>query len=66
MKPLKYAIEEEGYIKSHEQLLSSDGGEEEFKESYSQNESIFQSSGEKDVTLGNDVSLQLDFLPARS
>lgn len=62
MKPLKYAIEDEGYIKSHEDFLTSDGGEEEDKESYSKYELTFQSSGEEDVTLGNDVRPQLDFL----
>lgn len=59
MKPLKYAIEDEGYVKSHEQLLGSDGGEEEDKESYSKHESTFQCSGEEE---GNDVRPQLDFL----
>lgn len=62
MKPLKYAIDDEGYIKSHEDLLTSDGGEEEDKESHSNHEFTFQSSGEEDVTLGNDVRPQLDFL----
>lgn len=66
MKPLKYAIEDEISVKSYEQLLSSDGGEDDDKESYSKYESTFQSSGEEDVTLGNDVRQQLDFLSARS
>lgn len=66
MKPLKYAIEDEGCVKSHEQLLSSDRGEEDDKESYSKYEPTFQSSGEEDVTPGNDVRPQLDFLSARS
>lgn len=63
MKPLKYAIDDEGYNKSHEDLLTSDGGkEEEDKESHSKYEFTSQSSGEEDVTLGNDVRPQLDFL----
>lgn len=61
MKPLKYAIEDEGYIESYKNLLPSDG-EEQDKESHSKYEFTFQSSGEEDVTLGNDVSPQLDFL----
>lgn len=59
MKPLKYAIEDEGYVKSHEQSLGSDGSEEADKESYSKYESTFQSSGEEE---GNDVRPQLDSL----
>lgn len=62
MKPLKYAIEDEGYIKSHENPLTLDGGEEEEKESHSKYVFTFQSSGEENVTLGNDVRPQLHFL----
>lgn len=62
MKPLKYAIDDEGHIKSHEDLLTSDGGEEEDKERHPIYEFTFQSTGEGDVTLGNDVRPHLDFL----
>lgn len=61
MKALKHTIEDEGYIESHKNLLLSDG-EEQDKESHSKYESTFQSSGEEDVTQGNDVSPQMDFL----
>ena len=62
MKPLKHAIDDEGYMKSHEDLLTSDGGKEEDKENHSKYDFTSQSSGEEDVTLGNDVRPQLDFL----
>lgn len=66
MKPLKYASDDEVYTKLRRGLSNSDGGHEEDKESPSNYQITFQSSGEEDVTLGNDVRPQLNFLEARS
>lgn len=66
MKPLKYASDDDVYTKLHESLLISDVGDGEDKETHSKYVSTIQSSGEEDVTLGNDVRPQLDFHQARS
>lgn len=66
MKPLKYASDEEVNSKLRRGLSNSDGGHEEDKVSPSKYEITSQSSGEEDVTLGNDVRPQLKFLETRS
>lgn len=66
MKPLKYTGDDDVYTKLHEGLVTSDGGDDEDEESHSKYEITFQSSGEEDVTLGNDVRSRLVLLRARS
>ena len=67
MKPLKYASDYEDSIISQEDLHTSDvgdlGGD---KKSYPKDETVFQSSGEEEATLGNDVSPESIFLQAKS
>ena len=66
MKPLKYTGDDDVYTKLHEGLLTSDGGDDEDEEIHSKYKIPFQSNGEKDVTLGNDVRSQLVLLRSRS
>lgn len=67
MKPLKYASDSEESIISPEDLHTSDVGDQGGdKESHPKDEFVFQSSGEEEATLGNDVSPESIFLQARS
>lgn len=66
-KPLKYASDYEESIISQEDLHTPDVGDEGGdKESHPKDEFQFQSSGEEEATLGNDVSPESNFLQARS
>lgn len=66
MKPLKYASDDEVSIKSPQNTLTSDDGDEGEEESHPKYEFAFQSSGEESASLGNDVRPQSHFLLARS
>lgn len=66
MKPLKHASDYEESIISQEDLNNSDIGDQGGdKKSHPNDEFVFQSSGEEEATLGNDVSPESILLQAK-